>query len=121
MSYHLDLKKYPQNIPHIWRVGDDFSYKKQTWLTKKIILECSPHWYWGVWKKNQILAKTFHLLSSTWTLFFKLPQILGPIQVLANSLKQHDYNNLAFEVYVNKSLKIMYQKQIIIPIKSSTC
>jgi hypothetical protein len=44
----------------------------------------------------------------------------GPIQVLANSLKEHDYNNLAFEVYANKSLKIMYQKQIIIPIKSST-
>jgi hypothetical protein len=36
-------------------------------------------------KKNQILAKAFHLLSSTWTLFFKLPQILGMIQVLANS------------------------------------
>jgi hypothetical protein len=50
-------------------------------------------------KKNQIIAKTFHLLSSTWTLFFKLSQILGPIQVLASSLKKHDYNNLTFEVY----------------------
>jgi hypothetical protein len=50
-------------------------------------------------KKNQILAKTFHLLSSTWTLFFKLPQILGPIQILASSFKKHDYNNLAFEVH----------------------
>jgi hypothetical protein len=54
-------------------------------------------------KKNQILAKTIHLLSSTWTLFFKLPQILGPIQVLANNFKKHDYNNLAFEVHANKS------------------
>jgi hypothetical protein len=53
-------------------------------------------------EKNQILAKTFRLLSSTWTLFFKLPQILGPIQVLASSLKKHDYNNLAFEVHANK-------------------
>jgi hypothetical protein len=34
---------------------------------------------------------------------FKLPQILGLIQVLASSLKKHDYNNLAFEVCVNKS------------------
>jgi len=52
-------------------------------------------------KKNQIVAKTFHLLSRT--LFFKLPQILGPIQVLASSLEKHDYNDLAFEVHANKS------------------
>jgi hypothetical protein len=54
-------------------------------------------------KKNQILPKTFHLFSSIGTSFFKLPQILGPIQVLASSLKTHDYNNLAFEVHANKS------------------
>jgi hypothetical protein len=33
-----------------------------------------------------------------WILFFKVSQILGPIQILASSLKKHDYNNLAFEV-----------------------
>ncbi len=33
-------------------------------------------------KKNQIFAKKFHLLSSNLTLFIKLPQILGQIQVL---------------------------------------
>jgi hypothetical protein len=38
-------------------------------------------------KKNQILTKTFHVFSSTWTLFFKLPQILGPIQVFVSSFK----------------------------------
>jgi len=52
-------------------------------------------------KKNQI--KKFHLLSSTWNLFFKLPQILGLIQIFASSLKTHDYNNLTFEVHANKS------------------
>jgi hypothetical protein len=45
------------------------------------------HQYWGAWKKTQILAKTFHLLSNIWNLFLKLPQILGPIQVLASSFK----------------------------------
>jgi hypothetical protein len=54
-------------------------------------------------KKNQILTKTFHLLSSTWTLFFKLSQILGLIQVFASSFKKHDYNILAFEAHVHKS------------------
>jgi hypothetical protein len=39
----------------------------------------------------------------TWILLFKLPQILGPIQVLTNSLKKHDYNNLTFEFHMNKS------------------
>jgi len=72
-------------------------------------------------KKNQIFAKTFHLLVSIRTLFFKLPQILSLIQVFASSVKQHAYNNLTFEVHTNKGLKIMYPKKIIIFIKSSTC
>jgi hypothetical protein len=54
-------------------------------------------------RKNQILAKTFHVFSSIWTLFFKLSQILGPIQVPAIALKKHDYNNLIFEIHANKS------------------
>jgi hypothetical protein len=53
--------------------------------------------------KKKILTKIFHLLSSTCTLFFNLPQILSPIQVLASRLKNHDYNNLAFELHANKS------------------
>jgi hypothetical protein len=32
-----------------------------------------------------------------------LAQILDSIQVLANSVKKHDYNNLIFEVHANKS------------------
>jgi hypothetical protein len=28
MSYHLDLKKYPKNIPHFLGVGDDFNYNE---------------------------------------------------------------------------------------------
>jgi len=57
-----------------------------------------------VHEKNQILAKIFHLLSSTWTLFFKLSQILGRIQIFASSVKTHDYNQfLTFEVHANKS------------------
>jgi hypothetical protein len=50
-----------------------------------------------------MLAKTFHVFSSAWALFFKLSQILGPIQVLASIFKKHDYNNLIFEVHANKS------------------
>jgi hypothetical protein len=38
--------------------------------------------------ENQILEKIFHILSSTWNLFFKLPQILGLIQILASTLKK---------------------------------
>jgi hypothetical protein len=56
-------------------------------------------------KKSKILAKIFHILQNISTLFFKLSQILGPIQVLATSLKEHDYNNLAFEVHANKIKK----------------
>jgi len=54
-------------------------------------------------KKIQILAKTFHLLSSTWTLFFKLPRILGLIQTLASNFKKYDHNNLTFEVHAYKN------------------
>jgi hypothetical protein len=43
-----------------------------------------------------------------------LPQNLGPIQVLASSVKKHDYNNLAFEIHANKSFKIMYPKVILL-------
>ncbi len=70
---------------------------KQISLTKKYILECSSHQSWDALKNFKKLEKTFNLLSNTWTLFFKLPQILGPIQVFANNLKKHDYNNLPFE------------------------
>jgi hypothetical protein len=40
--------------------------------------------------------------------FSKLPQILGPIQILVNSLKKHDYKNLPWEVHANKSQEMMY-------------
>jgi hypothetical protein len=45
------------------------------------------------------ISPTFEYLN----FIFKLPQILSLIQVLASSLKNHDYNNLAFEVHENKS------------------
>jgi hypothetical protein len=57
--------------------------KKETWF----IYIFSPHQYWGAWKKKKILAKKTRLFSSIWISFFKLPQILGPIQVFASSLK----------------------------------
>jgi hypothetical protein len=49
-------------------------------------------------KKNYI-SPTFKYLN----FIFKLPQILGPIQIFANTLKIHDYNNLVFEIHANKS------------------
>jgi hypothetical protein len=73
-------------------------------ITQKIILVHVHHINTKVLgKKTQIFAKTFHLLSSTWTLFLKLPLILDPIQVVASTLENHDYNNLTFEVDANKS------------------
>jgi hypothetical protein len=72
-------------------------------INQKKTLECSQHQYWGAWKKIQILAKIFHQLSNIWTLFFKVPQILGPIQIFASRLRKHDYSNLAFEVHANKN------------------
>jgi hypothetical protein len=48
VSYHLDLKKYPKNIPknipHFLGVEDDFSYENKL-DEPKIILECSPYQY----------------------------------------------------------------------------
>jgi hypothetical protein len=29
VSYDLDLKKYPKNIPHFLGVGDDFNYENK--------------------------------------------------------------------------------------------
>jgi hypothetical protein len=40
-----------------------------------------------------------------------LPQILGPIQVLANRISKNDYNNLTFEVHEKKKKEIMYLKK----------
>jgi hypothetical protein len=51
-----------------------------------------------------------------------LPQILGPTQVLASSVKNHDYNNLAFEVHAKKKLRNNIPKNNIINfIKSFIC
>jgi len=72
-------------------------------INQKKKKECSQYQYWGAWEKIQTLAKIFHQLSNIWTLFFKLPQILGPIQIFASRLRKHDYNNLAFEVHANKN------------------
>ncbi len=63
------------------------------------ILMCMKYIYIYIY----MFAKNIHLLSSTWTLFFKQPQILGPIQVFASNVKKHDYNNLIFEVNANKT------------------
>jgi hypothetical protein len=72
-------------------------------IYQKICIGMFMHINIEVHEKNQTFTEKIHLLSSTWTLFFKLSQILGPIQVLVNSVKKHDYNNLAFEVHVNTS------------------
>jgi hypothetical protein len=29
VSYDLDLKKYPKNIPHFEKVGDEFNYESK--------------------------------------------------------------------------------------------
>jgi hypothetical protein len=76
--------------------------KKNT-VNQKIYIGISPYQYWGAWKKNQIFVRKFHLLSSTWFLFFKMPQILGLFQILASNVNKHDYKNLTFEVHENKS------------------
>jgi hypothetical protein len=46
------------------RLGMILVMKTKVPLTKKIILECSPHQYFA-FKKYQILAKTLHPLSNT--------------------------------------------------------
>jgi hypothetical protein len=76
---------------------------KKNFINQKIYIGISTRQYWGAWKKNKIFGRKFHLLSSTWILFFKMPQILGLFQVLASSVNKHDYKNLAFEVHANKS------------------
>jgi hypothetical protein len=54
-------------------------------------------------KKKPNTCKNISLPFKYLNFFFKLPQSLGPIQVLANSFKKHDYNNLAFEVHEKKN------------------
>jgi len=50
-----------------------------------------------------VFIKKIHLLSNTWNLFYKLPQILGPIQVHVSNDNKRDYNNLIFEIHAHKS------------------
>jgi hypothetical protein len=71
-------------------------------MTKIILLECSPHQYWGLGKKK-LLAKNLHVFSNIWNLNFKLLKIKGPIQVLANTLEKNNYINLTFETNANNS------------------
>jgi hypothetical protein len=73
------------------------------------VLEKKPN----IWKN---ISPSFKYLN----FIFQSVTILGPIQVLANNLKKHDYNNLTFEVHANK-LKNNVPKKKFIPIKSSTC
>ncbi len=54
-------------------------------------------------KKNPNTCKNISPTQKYLNFIFKVPQVLGPIQVLASSLKKHDYNNLTFEVHVNKN------------------
>jgi hypothetical protein len=56
------------------------------------------------------VSPTFKCLN----LFFKLPQNLGKIQVLASTFLEYDYNNLAFEVHANKSFKIIFPEIILL-------
>jgi len=49
---------------------DDFSYENKLHQTKNLY---------------EVLVKTFHLLSNTWISFYKLPQILSPIQIHVSS------------------------------------
>jgi len=62
--------KYPQQLCHFSKVGDDFSYENKLHQTKNLY---------------EVLVKKLHLLSNTWISFYKLPQILGPIQVHVSS------------------------------------
>ncbi len=53
-------------------------------------------------KKNYLQKKImyFQIFSN---LFFKLPKIKNPIQVLASALEKHNYINLVFETNANNS------------------
>jgi hypothetical protein len=56
-----------------------------------------------VLEKKPNTCKSISLTFKHLNFFFKLPQILGPIQISESTLKKHDYNNLAFKVHANKS------------------
>jgi hypothetical protein len=118
VSHPLDLKKYPNNIPNNYVIFKGLkmiliNYEKK-FINQKYYIKMFTTFILKCMKKNKILAKAFHLLSSTWTLFFKLSQTLGPIQVLANSFKN---TIIAFEVHANKIFKIMYPKKYYYPHK----
>jgi hypothetical protein len=68
-------------------------------------------------KKKPNTCKNISPTCKYLNFIFQIAQILGPILVFVSSLKKHDYNNLTFEIYANKSLKIMYQKNIYYPHK----
>jgi hypothetical protein len=72
------------------------------------ILECLTHQYLGL--GNNYLQKNIHIFSSIWNLFFKLPKIKGPMQVLTNALEKHNYINLSFEMFLFTCLRKMEWK-----------
>jgi len=64
----LTSKNTPKVSPTIMslfiKLGTILIMKTKVLLTKKIILQCSPHQYFA-FRKYQILAKTLHPLSNT--------------------------------------------------------
>jgi hypothetical protein len=68
-------------------------------------------------KENSNTCKNISPTFKCLNFIFKLPQILSPIQVFSSTLNKHNYNNLAFEIHTNKSLKIMYPKNYYYPHK----
>jgi len=54
-------------------------------------------------KKKPYTCKNISPTFKRFIFIFQSSQILGPIQVLVNSVKIYDYNNIAFEVYANKN------------------
>ncbi len=100
-------QKYPQQFHHFSGVGDDFSYEKKLHQAKIYIGMFTTSILTCMKKANTCknISPTCKYLS----FIFKLPQMLSP-NVLASSVKQHDYNNLTFEVHANKGFKKCTQK-----------
>jgi hypothetical protein len=93
-------QKYPQQLHQFSGVKNDFSYETNL-ITQNNYIRMFTKSILRCLKQAQILAKTFHLLSSTWN--FILQTTTNFRSNSCKWLKHHDYNNLAFEVYANKS------------------
>jgi hypothetical protein len=80
--------KISSKVVNFWRLEMKLIMKSNSMLTNICIYLNVHHINIEGWKKETIICKKLHILSSIWNLFFKLPKIKGSINLLTSALEK---------------------------------